>query len=199
MTGGNNNRVALVLAGMVLGMVAVAYAAVPLYQLFCQVTGYGGTTQVAEAPQRPVLERVVTVRFAASTHRDMPWNFSPLQRLQQARVGEQMLAHFEAVNNTGNTVTGTATFNVTPHKAGAYFNKIECFCFTEQTLAPGARAQMPVTYFIDPAIMDDRGLDDVTEIVLSYTFFRSAEEEGPGDGKDDKRIAENKTNQGPGH
>jgi cytochrome c oxidase assembly protein subunit 11 len=193
MTGQKNNRVALVLAGLVVGMVAVAYAAVPLYQLFCQVTGYGGTTQVAEAVQRPILERVIKVRFSASTHRNMPWDFRPVQRLQQARVGEQMLALFEAVNNTANTITGTATFNVTPHKAGAYFNKIECFCFTEQTLAPGARADMPVTYFIDPAIMEDPGLDDVKEIVLSYTFFRSEDDEPPGDSKDDTRIAENIT------
>lgn len=190
MTGGKNNQTAFVLAGVVVGMVALSYAAVPLYQLFCQVTGFGGTTQVAEAPQRPVLERVIKVRFSANRHRAMPWDFRPLQPQQQARVGEQMLAFFEAVNNTGDTVTGTATFNVTPYKAGAYFNKIECFCFTEQTLAPGGRADMPVTYFIDPAIMDDPGLDDVTEIVLSYTFFRSDQ----GEAREDKRIAENLTN-----
>lgn len=189
MTGRKNNRVALVLATVVVGMVAMAYAAVPLYQLFCQVTGYGGTTQVAAAPQRPVMERVIKVRFSASTNRDMPWDFRPVQLQQQARVGEQMLAFFEAENGTADTVTGTATFNVTPHKAGAYFNKIECFCFTEQTLAPGARADMPVTYFIDSAIMDDAGLDDVKEIVLSYTFFRSEEDEG----REDKKIAENIT------
>lgn len=178
------------LASLAVGMVGMAYAAVPLYQLFCQVTGYGGTTQVAAAVERPVLERVIKVRFSASTHRDMPWEFGPVQLMQQARVGEQMLAFYEARNQSDAAITGTATFNVTPHKAGAYFSKIECFCFTEQTLAPGARTDMPVTYFIDPAIMDDSGLDDVREIVLSYTFFRS-------DGSEvshDTKIAEHVTN-----
>lgn len=191
MTRDRNNRTAFVLAGVVVGMVGLAYAAVPLYQLFCQVTGYGGTTQVALAEERPVLERVIKVRFSANTHRDMPWEFRPVQGMQQARVGEQMLAFFEARNNTVEAITGTATFNVTPHKAGAYFSKIQCFCFTEQTLAAGASAEMPVTYFIDPAIMDDPGLDDVKEIVLSYTFFRSDQDEGPDGGEDHKRIAEN--------
>ena len=189
MTASRNNRTALVLAGVVVGMVGMAYAAVPLYQLFCQVTGYGGTTQVAEAIERPVLERVIKVRFSASTHRDMPWEFRPVQLMQQPRVGEQMLAFYEARNQSDAAITGTATFNVTPHKAGAYFSKIECFCFTEQTLAPGARADMPVTYFIDPAIMDDPGLDDVREIVLSYTFFRNDVAEEP----DNKRIAQHVT------
>lgn len=191
MTSDRNNRTAFVLAGVVVGMVGLAYAAVPLYQLFCQVTGYGGTTQVALAEERPVLERVIKVRFSANTHRDMPWEFRPAQGMQLARVGEQMLAFFEARNTSANVITGTATFNVTPHKAGAYFSKIQCFCFTEQTLAAGASAEMPVTYFIDPAIMDDPGLDDVKEIVLSYTFFRSDDGEGLDGGDAHTKIAEN--------
>ncbi|MCH8861942.1 MAG: cytochrome c oxidase assembly protein [Proteobacteria bacterium] len=191
MTNSKNNRTALVLAGVAVGMVGMAYAAVPLYQIFCQITGYGGTTQVAQAAERPILERVIKVRFSANTHRDMPWNFRPLQGMQRARVGEQMLAFFEATNTTAHVITGTATFNVTPHKAGAYFSKIQCFCFTEQTLAPGERADMPVTYFIDPAIMDDPGLDDVKEIVLSYTFFRSGKEGETGESKNHAMVAEN--------
>ena len=191
MTNSKNNRTALVLAGVAVGMVGMAYAAVPLYQIFCQITGYGGTTQVAQAAERPILERVIKVRFSANTHRDMPWNFRPLQGMQRARVGEQMLAFFEATNPTAQVITGTATFNVTPHKAGAYFSKIQCFCFTEQTLAPGERADMPVTYFIDPAIMDDPGLDDVKEIVLSYTFFRSGKEGETGESKNHAMVADN--------
>jgi cytochrome c oxidase assembly protein subunit 11 len=172
--GKKNNRIALSLAIGVAGMVGMAYAAVPLYQIFCQVTGFGGTVQVAEANvDRPILERVIRVRFDTNTSRDIPWNFRPVERVQTLRVGEQGLAFFEAENLSDQTVTGTATFNVTPLKAGLYFSKIQCFCFTEQTLAPHQRADMPVTYFIDPAIADDPNLDDVSEITLSYTFFRA--------------------------
>lgn len=189
MTNTSNRKTALVLSAVVVGMLGMAYAAVPLYQLFCQVTGFGGTTQVAEAADRPILERVIKVRFSASTHRDMPWEFSPVQTMQKTRVGEQMMAYYEAENPTDKTVIGTATFNVTPHKAGAYFSKIECFCFTEQTLAPGEGAKMPVTYFIDPAIMNDPGLDDVKEIVLSYTFFR----DDSGEESDHNKVAQHLT------
>lgn len=171
MIAAQNNRTAALLLSLSVAMVGMAYAAVPLYRLFCQVTGFGGTTQVAEANEVAVIDRRVEVLFSANTHRDMPWQFRPQQAKQELMVGQKSLAFFEAYNPTGRTVTGTATFNVTPHKAGPYFAKIECFCFTEQTLEPGQRIDMPVTYFIDPEIINDPDLDEVTEITLSYTFF----------------------------
>jgi len=168
-----NKRTALVFAGIAAAMVGAAFAAVPAYKLFCQVTGFGGTTQRAEAASENVLDRTVTVRFDASVHRDLGWRFKPSQVSQTLRVGETGLALYEATNRSSAPVVGTATFNVTPTKAGQYFTKIECFCFTEQLLAPGETMAMPVSYFIDPAIADDPRLDEVKEITLSYTFFRS--------------------------
>ena len=166
-----NTKTGITLLSIAVAMVGLAYASVPLYDLFCRVTGYGGTTQQAVVDSGVVLDRKIKVRFAANIHRDMHWEFSPLQTHQVVNVGQQALAFFEAENTTDKEVTGTATFNVSPFKAGKYFTKIDCFCFTEQTLAPGERVDMPVTYFIDPEIDDDRNLDDVEEIVLSYTFF----------------------------
>ena len=166
---------ALILGGVVCGMVGLAFGAVPLYKLFCQVTGFGGTTQVAEEAPVTIGERVVTVRFNADTARDLPWYFKPEQREIKVRVGEMALAVYNAVNQSDRALIGTSTFNVTPVKAGAYFNKIECFCFEEQTLAPGERADFPVSFFVDPDIVEDRRLDDVTTITLSYTFFARGE------------------------
>ena len=166
---------ALVLGGVVCGMVGLAFGAVPLYKLFCQVTGFGGTTQVAEEAPVTIGERVVTVRFNADTARDLPWHFKPEQREIKVRVGEMAMAFYNAVNQSDRALIGTSTFNVTPVKAGAYFNKIECFCFEEQTLAPGERADFPVSFFVDPDIVEDRRLDDVTTITLSYTFFARGE------------------------
>ena len=166
---------ALILGGVVCGMVGLAFGAVPLYKLFCQVTGFGGTTQVAEEAPVEIGERVVTVRFNADTARDLPWHFKPEQREIEVRVGEMALAFYNAVNRSDRSLVGTSTFNVTPVKAGAYFNKIECFCFEEQTLAPGERAEFPVSFFVDPDIVEDRRLDDVSTITLSYTFFARGE------------------------
>ena len=166
---------ALILGGVVCGMVGLAFGAVPLYKLFCQVTGFGGTTQVAEEAPAEIGERVVTVRFNADTARDLPWYFKPEQREMTVRVGEMAMAVYNAVNQSDRALIGTSTFNVTPVKAGAYFNKIECFCFEEQTLAPGERADFPVSFFVDPDIVEDRRLDDVTTITLSYTFFARGE------------------------
>ena len=166
---------ALVLGGVVCGMVGLAFGAVPLYKLFCQVTGFGGTTQVAEEAPVEIGERVVTVRFNADTARDLPWHFKPEQREIKVRVGEMAMAFYNAVNQSDRALIGTSTFNVTPVKAGAYFNKIECFCFEEQTLAPGERADFPVSFFVDPDIVEDRRLDDVSTITLSYTFFARGE------------------------
>ena len=159
-------------------MVGLAYASVPLYDLFCKVTGYGGTTQRATLFDAEVTDRDMKVRFAANVHRDMPWEFAPEQVSQKLKVGEQGLAYYEVYNPTSKSITGTATYNVTPHKAGEYFAKIECFCFTEQTLKPGERMMMPVVYFIDPLIEEDRNLNEVTEVTLSYTFFVVDDEKG---------------------
>ena len=172
-----NRRTALAALAVSVGMVGAAYAAVPLYEVFCQVTGYGGTPQVAEVAPDAVLGRQMTVRFNADTDPVLPWRFAPRERQINVRVGEQGLAFYQAVNLSSRTVTGTATFNVTPLKAGRYFSKIECFCFTEQKLEPGASADMPVSFFIDPAIINDPNLDDVTTITLSYTFFRTPPDE----------------------
>ena len=166
---------ALILGGVVCSMVGLAFAAVPLYRLFCQVTGFGGTTQVADAAPAEIGERLVTIRFNADTARDLPWYFKPEQREMTVRVGEMAMAVYNAVNQSDRALIGSSTFNVTPVKAGAYFNKIECFCFEEQTLAPGERADFPVSFFVDPDIVEDRRLDDVTTITLSYTFFARGE------------------------
>ena len=166
---------ALILGGVVCAMVGLAFGAVPLYTLFCQVTGFGGTTQVAEEAPAEIGERLVTIRFNADTARDLPWHFKPEQREMTVRVGEMAMAVYNAVNQSDRALVGSSTFNVTPVKAGAYFNKIECFCFEEQTLAPGERADFPVSFFVDPDIVEDRRLDDVTTITLSYTFFARGE------------------------
>lgn len=180
-----NRRTAAVLAGVVAGMVGMAYASAPLYKLFCQVTGYGGATRTAVAAPGPVDGgRPMTVRFNADTSGGLPWRFRPLQREVAVRVGEETLAFYEARNEAGRAIAGTAVFNVTPHKAGPYFDKIDCFCFERQVLAAGERAEMPVSFFIDPAILDDPGLSDVKTITLSYTFF-----EAEADGEDDGAAA----------
>ena len=179
-----NRRIAVTAFCFAALMVGAAFAAVPLYRIFCQVTGYGGTPQVAESAPATVLQRRMTVRFNADTGPALPWEFAPQRRTISIRVGEQALAFYRARNLSDRAVTGTATFNVTPLKAGQYFSKIDCFCFTEQTLAPGASADMPVTFFVDPAIAEDPNLDDVTTITLSYTFFETERE------PDDSRTAD---------
>jgi cytochrome c oxidase assembly protein subunit 11 len=168
-----NRRLAVGLALFTAAMVGLSFAAVPLYRIFCQVTGYGGTTQKADVPSARVLDRKITVRFDASISSDLGWTFRPVQREVEIKIGENKLAFYEAFNTTDAPLTGTATFNVTPEIAGGYFNKIACFCFVEQTLQPGQRVDMPVSFFIDPAIMDDPDARRIEEIVLSYTFFKS--------------------------
>lgn len=170
-------RTAWSAAFVVVGMVGMSYAAVPLYDLFCRVTGFGGTTQVAEAAPDQVIDRRMTVRFNADTAGDMPWRFRPEQRKIDVQVGESMLAFYTARNDTDRTIVGTATYNVTPLKAGIYFNKVECFCFTEQTLEPGQQVEMPVSFFVDPDIENDPNMKDVGTITLSYTFFEVEREE----------------------
>ena len=163
--------VAVSLIAVVAGMAGLSFAAVPLYRLFCQVTGYGGTTQAAKAAPGKVGERVITVQFNADVSPALPWRFRPAQRQVSIAVGERALAYYRADNLSDKPITGVATFNVTPYKAGVYFNKIECFCFTEQHLGAGESAAMPVSFFIEPKIVNDRNRDDVNTITLSYTLF----------------------------
>ncbi len=163
-------RTAARLVGLVLVMGSLAWASVPLYDLFCRVTGWGGTTDVAESPLEEPLEEVITVRFDASTAAGMPWEFKPEQVKMPIRIGEEGLAFYEAYNPTSRTIAGTASFNVAPFSAGAYFSKIDCFCFELQVLEPGQRVSMPVSFFIEPAILDDPDARFVKTITLSYTF-----------------------------
>jgi cytochrome c oxidase assembly protein subunit 11 len=172
-----NARTGLILAGVAVGMIGLAFASVPLYRVFCQVTGFGGTTQVATAAPADTVERTMVIRFDADVDPKLPWRFHPSQRQISLRVGETGLAFYTARNLTDTPITGTATFNVTPLKAGKYFSKIQCFCFDEQRLAAGEEVEMGVTFFVDPAIMNDRNLDDVKTITLSYTFFRARDDD----------------------
>lgn len=170
---GDKGLTVVVLLGMMAGMVALVVASVPLYQLFCRLTGYGGTPQVAASASDLASERTMKVRFDAGTNGDLPWRFEPRQREVTVHLGENVLAWYSAENTSNEPIVGTATFNVTPAKAGRYFNKIECFCFSEQLLNPGERMDLPVTFFVDPAINGDATTDEVGTITLSYTFFRA--------------------------
>tara|TARA_B100000475_G_C15007069_1_gene318766 strand:- start:630 stop:1223 length:594 start_codon:yes stop_codon:yes gene_type:complete len=161
---------------LIMGMGVLSYASVPLYKLFCQVTGYGGTTQQVTSPSSQILERKIKIRFDANTKPTLDWNFQPVQTSMDISVGQNALAFYQAENIGKDPVVGTATFNVTPEKAGVYFNKIDCFCFVEQLLAPQEAVEMPVSFFIDPDIVNDPNLDDVTTITLSYTFFPSEDQ-----------------------
>ncbi|KEO88344.1 cytochrome C oxidase assembly protein [Erythrobacter sp. JL475] len=161
-------------------MLGLGYASVPLYDLFCRVTGFGGTTQVASEADANAAAAVgtmreISIRFDASTARDVPWDFRPAQSTDTVRIGQRDIATYVAKNNSDVPITGTATFNVEPAQAGIYFNKIQCFCFTEQTLEPGQEVNMPVLYFVDPAILDDEVIGDIEQITLSYTFHRAKE------------------------
>lgn len=170
-SGPSNRKVAFSMAAIVFGMLGMSYAAVPLYDLFCRVTGYGGTTQRAEQAPDIVLDRKMVIRFDANLARGIDWHFKPVQREVEIPIGESALVHYEAKNITEAALTGTATFNVTPEAAGQYFNKIQCFCFVEQTLEPGERVDMPLTFFVDPEIVNDPEAMNIQEITLSYTFF----------------------------
>jgi cytochrome c oxidase assembly protein subunit 11 len=162
---------ALLATGVIAMMLGLTAAAVPLYRLFCQVTGYGGTTQVAEALPGAPLKQTIKVRFNAEVDPELPWTFQPAQREVEVRIGEQSLAYYRASNRSDQAIVGQAVYNVTPFKAGPYFDKIACFCFEEQLLQPGEEVDMPVSFFVDPAILDDPNTGDVRTITLSYTFF----------------------------
>jgi cytochrome c oxidase assembly protein subunit 11 len=170
-----NRRTATFAFGTVVGMVGLSFAAVPLYDLFCRVTGYGGTVQVGRAAPGPT-ERTITVRFAAQSDRSLPWRFQAEQPAMTVRLGEEGLAFYSAQNRAETPVTGVSVYNVTPEKVGRYFHKVACFCFEEQTLTPGQRVDMPVAFWVDPRIAEDPNTRDITTITLSYTFYRTMED-----------------------
>lgn len=167
------------LFALVGGMVGLSFASVPLYRLFCQVTGYGGTPQTGDSVKlaEKTSDRTITIRFDANANPKLPWKFRPVQKEMTVRLGEQALAFYEAENISDVRTSGQATYNVTPFKAGPYFNKIDCFCFDEQPLAPGQTVSMPVQFFVDPEIFDDPTTREVKTITLSYTFFKMDGEE----------------------
>lgn len=165
-----NLKLAAICGGVVALMTGAAFAAVPLYQLFCQVTGFDGTTMRADKAPDRVLEKAVTVRFDSNV-RNLDWRFRPDQVSQDLKIGETGLAFYTVTNNSDRPVTGMASYNVVPESAGAYFSKLECFCFQEQTLQPGETMQFPVAYFVDPRIVENAETKGIEEITLSYTFY----------------------------
>ena len=174
----SNNRVGLIAFGLALAMLGLGYASVPLYRIFCQVTGYGGTTQVAseaEASAVKITGKPISIRFDSNVAPGMPWQFRPEQITQQVRIGERNIAFFIARNDSDEPITGQATYNVEPEQTAAFFNKVQCFCFTRQTLKPHEEVRMPVSYFVDPGILDDKDAKDVEQITLSYTFYKIEE------------------------
>jgi cytochrome c oxidase assembly protein subunit 11 len=163
--------VGLSMAAVAAGMVGMSFAAVPLYKLYCQVTGYGGTTQRASKPSDVVIDKTMRVRFDGNVGPNLKWEFGPLQNTIDVKVGENALIFFRATNRSDRPLTGTSTFNVTPEVAGAYFAKVQCFCFTEQRLDPGESIDMPVSFYIDPAIVNDPDGKALNLVTLSYTFY----------------------------
>lgn len=166
-----NTRLLLILFSVVFGMVALAFASVPLYNLFCQVTGFAGTTQISDQAPETVLDRKITVRFTTDVNRKLPWDFKTEISSLKVNIGQEALVNFKALNKSGKPTAGTAIYNVTPLKAGQYFQKTQCFCFDYQLLRPGQSMNMPVMFYIDPAMADDPDMEDVTTITLSYSFF----------------------------
>ncbi|MDX2484925.1 MAG: cytochrome c oxidase assembly protein [Pseudodonghicola sp.] len=167
----NVRRTVIQLVCVVVTMGALAWAAIPAYNWFCRVTGYGGETNVAETGSDTILDRTVKIRFDGSKESGMPWDFKPLQQEIELRIGETGLAFYEAYNPTDRPIAGQASYNVAPYAAGSYFTKIACFCFSEQILQPGERVEMPVTFYVDPEIVDDPEAQFVHTITLSYTFY----------------------------
>ena len=170
-----NTKMGINLSMLVLGMLMLAYASVPLYKIFCQVTGFGGTTQVAEVLPTDIRERVVKVEFDTNVDSKLNWKFKADQQAMKVKVGENGLASYTVKNNSDKPMIGIASYNVTPLKAGQYFNKVYCFCFEEQTIAAGAEVHFPVSFFIEPTFDDDGYMDDVNTITLSYTFYEPSD------------------------
>lgn len=177
-----NGVTALLLFSFAGGMVGLAFASVPLYKLFCQVTGFGGTPNTAAAAPVKVSDKFITVRFDANTNPSLPWKFAPAQKKVRVRAGQSVVVFYNAENTSDETITGTSTFNVTPYKVASYFTKTDCFCFTEQKLAPGEKAKLGIEFFVDPKIFDDPNTKEVKAITLSYTFYRVPGDSG-GDAK----------------
>lgn len=188
----NNVSAVTLCLGLTFGMLGMSFAAVPLYKIFCQVTGYGGTTQRADAASDIVLKNSINVRFDANISTDLDWEFAPKQRQVTIQIGENKQISYFAKNLGSETSYGRASFNVSPGIAGAYFNKMECFCFTEQKLAPGESIEMPVVFFVDPEIANDPLLKDTKTITLSYTFFTDE------DAEEEARVSQAKPEQAVG-
>lgn len=173
-----NRRVGLMAFGGALAMLGLGYASVPLYRIFCQVTGFGGTPQIASAAQAATidtLDRTISIRFDSNIDRDVPWSFEPEQTTKLVKIGERYMAFFVAKNNSDKPVTGQASYNVEPEQTAPFFNKIQCFCFTEQTLKPHEEVRMPVTFYVDPKLLQDDNAKAVEQITLSYTFHKLKE------------------------
>ncbi|MBD3728434.1 MAG: cytochrome c oxidase assembly protein [Sphingomonadales bacterium] len=185
-----NSRVGFYALLIALAALGLGFAAVPLYRLFCQVTGFAGTTQVATSADADLAAQMaksaggktISIRFDANVAPDIPWTFEPGQTTDTVAFGQREMVYFTARNNADVPVSGNATFNVEPEQAGRYFNKIQCFCFTEQTLQPGQEVEMPVLFYVDPAALDDPNMKDVQQITLSYTFHKAIETDGNSDG-----------------
>lgn len=171
-----NAKLAWTMVGVVACMLGMAYAAVPLYQAFCKATGFAGTPLVATSDDHPVIARTVQVRFDSNTDSNLPWRFEPEQREVTVHLGEQKLVYFKATNKSQRPIVGTATYNVTPESSAGWFNKLQCFCFTEQLLKPGQSVDMPVLFFVDPDMDKDRRYDNIRTITLSYTFYEAKTE-----------------------
>ena len=171
-----NTRLAWTMVLIVGGMLGLSYAAVPLYEAFCRATGFGGTPLIAQSDDHPVIARTMVVRFDSNTDPGLPWRFEPEQRSVTVHLGEQKLVYFRATNQSDRPIVGTATYNITPEASARWFNKIQCFCFTEQLLKPGQTIDMPVLFFVDPDMDKDRRFDDVHTVTLSYTFYESKTE-----------------------
>jgi cytochrome c oxidase assembly protein subunit 11 len=198
MTGshGNDKRglrrdalVAVACGGVVAAMIGASYAAVPLYNWFCRTTGFGGTTQVAEKAPDHILDRTLAVRFDSNVAPGLPWKFEPEQNEIKLRIGEVATVHYKVTNLAAREITATASYNVTPLQIGGYFNKINCFCFTEQTLKAGETREMAVVFYIDPSIAKDGEQDKLNTITLSYTFYRTREPARPVAEAPDKRSS----------
>jgi cytochrome c oxidase assembly protein subunit 11 len=179
---------------LVLVMGALAWASVPFYDWFCRVTGFGGVTGVSEVAPEDVLEQTIKVRFDGSLNNNMPWEFKPVVREMEVKIGETGLAFYEAYNPTNRPIAGSASYNVTPYQAGGFFNKIQCFCFEEQVLQPGERVEMPVTFYVDPEIVTDRDGKYIHTITLSYTFYEIDLPEGYAAVQDDKTPSDTSLN-----
>lgn len=189
---GSNRKVAFLAGGVALAMLALGWASVPLYRLFCQATGYGGTTQRVNEAQAAAIKPVaqtISIRFDANVDSNLPWQFAPENVTQVTHIGSRTMAIFRAKNLSNHPITARASYNVSPDQVGKYFTKIQCFCFTEQTLQPGQEVRMPVIYYVDPSIVQDSDANDVQQITLSYTFHLLPSGDAGGAGKPLDRVA----------